>query len=224
VGTSTAVGRPRDRRLDASIVDATLELLAERGYRALSLAAIAERAGTTTAAIYRRWSSTSELVAHAVFRTDGDDVVAETDDLAADLETMVRWSVEKICHPAGLAAIAGLMSEPRDQRRARTAEAAGAARQVVERLERAQRRGELRSDVDAEVLAALIDGPVLHAAFAGPAAVDDAWIAQLVQVVLDGARPHPPSERSGASAADAPGTATATHAPPTTDASEVAHR
>jgi AcrR family transcriptional regulator len=222
VGVSTTIGRPRDQRLDAAIVDATIALLAERGYRALSLSAIAERAGTTTAAIYRRWSSTSELVAHAVFRTDGDDVVAETDDLAADLETMVRWSVEKICHPAGLAAIAGLMSEPREERRARTVEAAGAARQVVERLERAQQRGELRSDVDAEVLAALIDGPVLHAAFAGPAGVDDEWIAQLVRVVLDGARPQPTDERRRTTAEAAPHGEHASHISTHTDTSEVA--
>ena len=107
------VGRPRDSRLDAAIVDATVALLEERGYSGLSLAAVAERAETTTAAIYRRWASKSELVSQAVFRTDGDDVVADTGDLAADLETMVRWSVDKIYRPAALAAIAGLLSEPR---------------------------------------------------------------------------------------------------------------
>ena len=45
----------------------------------------------------------AELVMDAVFRTEGDDVVAETGDVAADLATMIRWSVEKICRPAALA-------------------------------------------------------------------------------------------------------------------------
>ena len=186
-------GRPRDARLDAAIVQATVDLLEERGYSDLSLAAIAERAGTTTAAIYRRWGSKSELVARAVFRTDGDDVVADTGDLAADLETMVRWAVDKIYRPAALAAIAGLISESRGDRRERAADAAGASRLVSERLDRAKAAGELRSDVDTSVLTALIDGPVLHAALGGMTGIDDAWIAQLVRVVLEGALPPAPT-------------------------------
>jgi len=183
------LGRPRDARLDVAIVDATLELLEARGYSGLSLAAVAERAGTTTAAIYRRWGSKSELVAHAVFRTDGDDVVADTGDLAADLVTMVRWAADKLDRPAALAAIAGLLGEPRADRRERASEAATASRLVTQRLERAKAAGELRADVDTTVLAALVDGPVLHAAFSGAGRIDDAWIAELVRVVLEGARP-----------------------------------
>jgi AcrR family transcriptional regulator len=193
VASDSRVGRPRDSRLDAAIVDATVALLEERGYSGLSLAAVAERAETTTAAIYRRWSSKSELVSQAVFRTGGDDVVADTGDLAADLETMVRWSVDKIYRPAALAAIAGLLSEPRAERRARASEAATASRLVTERLERAKAAGELRADIDTSVLTALIDGPVLHAALSGLTGVDDAWISELVRVVLHGALPGAPA-------------------------------
>ncbi|MFZ4434052.1 MAG: TetR/AcrR family transcriptional regulator [Microthrixaceae bacterium] len=195
VATEPRAGRPRDARLDAAIVDATVELLEERGYSGLSLVAVADRAETTTAAIYRRWASKSELVAHAVFRTDGDDVVADSGDLAADLATMVRWSVDKIYRPAALSAIAGLLSEPRADRRERASDAASASRLVTERLERAKAAGELRADVDTSVLTALIDGPVLHAVLSGSTGVDDTWISELVRVVLDGARPAPTSRR-----------------------------
>ena len=51
-----APGRPRDGRIDAAIIAATRELILQTGYSALSLSAIAAHAGTTTAAIYRRWS------------------------------------------------------------------------------------------------------------------------------------------------------------------------
>jgi len=220
VASPPRVGRPRDASLDAAIVEATVALLEERGYSDLSLAAIAERAGTTTAAIYRRWGSKSELVARAVFRTDGDDVVADTGDLAADLETMVRWAVDKIYRPAALAAIAGLISESRGDRRERAKQAAGASRLVLERLERAKSAGELRADVDTSVLTALIDGPVLHVALAGMTGIDDAWIAELVRVVLEGALP--------ARSTDGPSPSTDQKAPsrivPRTDLSEDAHR
>ena len=189
----TSAGRPRDPRLDAAIIDATVDLLTERGYNELSLAAVAERAETTTAAIYRRYGSKSELVTKAVFRTDGDDVVADTGDLEADLTTMIRWSVEKLQRPAALAAIIGLLGESKSERKKNVVESRSATQLTAERLERAKTAGELRSDVDAELLASLIDGPVLHVVLGGMTTpIDDSWIAQLVQVVLNGARTDAP--------------------------------
>ena len=193
VNEQTSAGRPRDPRLDAAIIDATVDLLTERGYNELSLAAVAERAETTTAAIYRRYGSKSELVTKAVFRTDGDDVVADTGDLEADLTTMIRWSVEKLQRPAALAAIIGLLGESKSERKKNVVESRSATQLTAERLERAKAAGELRSDVDAELLASLIDGPVLHVVLGGMTTpIDDSWIAQLVQVVLNGARTDAP--------------------------------
>ncbi len=193
VNEQTSAGRPRDPRLDAAIIDATVDLLTERGYNELSLAAVAERAETTTAAIYRRYGSKSELVTKAVFRTDGDDVVADTGDLEADLTTMIRWSVEKLQRPAALAAIIGLLGESKSERKKNVVESRSATQLTAERLERAKTAGELRSDVDAELLASLIDGPVLHVVLGGMTTpIDDSWIAQLVQVVLNGARTDAP--------------------------------
>ena len=195
--THRAAGRPRNERLDDAILAATVRLLEKRGYQDLALTAVAEAAGTTTAAIYRRWSSKSDLVMHAVFRTTGDDVVADTDDLASDLATMVRWSVNKICRPAALAALVGLLSESGPQRSARAADAAIVSLRTAERLEKAKAAGEIRTDVDTSVLVALISGPVLQMALRGAARkIDDAWIAALVGVVLDGARdPSPKRQR-----------------------------
>lgn len=66
----SAAGRPRDTRIDAAIITATRELLLETGYAALTLSAIAARAGTTTAALYRRWSGKAQLVHEAVLQVD----------------------------------------------------------------------------------------------------------------------------------------------------------
>ena len=184
-------GRPRDARLDDAIVAATIELLEERGYNDMSLAAVAERASTSTTAIYRRWKSKSELVAHAVFRTEGDDVVAETDNIAVDIASMVRWAAEKLARPAALAAVVGILGESRSERVARSTAAAMASKRVIDRLNRAKVRGEIRADVDTRVLASLIAGPVLNEVFAGGAAhVNERWIAELVSIVLDGVRPR----------------------------------
>ena len=64
---AVAAGRPRDPRIDAAILRATTDLLVEIGYSNLTMAAVAERAGTTKTALYRRWSSKAELVHEAAF-------------------------------------------------------------------------------------------------------------------------------------------------------------
>lgn len=63
---SVSVGRKRDRLLDAKILDATLDVLAEVGASGLTMDLVAARAGSGKGAIYRRWGSKSDLVIDAV--------------------------------------------------------------------------------------------------------------------------------------------------------------
>ncbi len=72
VDKTPGAGRPRDPRIDAAILRATADLLVEIGYANLTMAAVAERAGTTKTALYRRWSSKAELVHEAAFPGDAD--------------------------------------------------------------------------------------------------------------------------------------------------------
>ncbi|HSA41422.1 MAG TPA: helix-turn-helix domain-containing protein, partial [Mycobacterium sp.] len=65
VDKGPGAGRPRDPRIDAAILAATAELLVEIGYPNVTMAAIAERAGTTKTALYRRWPGKAELVHEA---------------------------------------------------------------------------------------------------------------------------------------------------------------
>jgi len=182
-------GRPRDPRLDDAIVAATLALLEERGYAGLSFAAVATRAGTTKPAIYRRWSSKRDLVLEAVFRTQGDDVVANTGDLDADMRTMVRWSLEKLGSPVGRAALAGLLAEPPGTAGARTDQLALVWRRMDERFREAIKRGEIREGLDTGSLIVMQAGAAMLAtALYGESAVDDAWVERIAGMILDGVR------------------------------------
>lgn len=83
-------GRPNDPGLQARFIDSALELLAERGYRALTTAAIAKRAGASTASLYRRWSSKQELVTD-IARTLTLDALGDIDTgtLEGDLRELI---------------------------------------------------------------------------------------------------------------------------------------
>jgi len=59
-------GRRRDDSKDDVILEAARELIAERGYDGMTMDAVAERAGTGKATVYRRWPSKVELTVDAV--------------------------------------------------------------------------------------------------------------------------------------------------------------
>jgi AcrR family transcriptional regulator len=74
-------------RLDAqraTVLAAATELLAERGYAACSVAAVAERAGIATGSVYRSFPSKAELVAELFRTVVGREVEAVREAAARD--------------------------------------------------------------------------------------------------------------------------------------------
>lgn len=61
-----ARGRTQDKSRDDVIIEAALELLAEKGYHALTMTDVAARAGVSKATLYRRWTAKADVVADAV--------------------------------------------------------------------------------------------------------------------------------------------------------------
>ncbi|ROS31721.1 TetR/AcrR family transcriptional regulator [Cellulomonas sp. PhB150] len=72
-------GRRRDDSKDDVILEAARELIAERGYEGMTMGAVAERAGTGKATVYRRWPSKVELTVDAVIC--GRAMVLTVDDV-----------------------------------------------------------------------------------------------------------------------------------------------
>jgi AcrR family transcriptional regulator len=79
-------GRRRDPSIDARVLKATNHQLAASGFEALSLAAIANAAGTTRQALYRRWPSKAALVADAIRAAADSAAGRATNDPYHDLE------------------------------------------------------------------------------------------------------------------------------------------
>src|SRR5688572_25412027 len=71
--TARPPGRPRSARADEAILEAVLDLLQEGvAVDALSIEAVAARAGVGKATIYRRWENKERLLLDAVRRLKGD--------------------------------------------------------------------------------------------------------------------------------------------------------
>lgn len=187
-------GRPRDRRIDAAILQATAELLVESGYAELTLAAVAERAGTTKTALYRRWSSKAELVHEAAIPAAPTALTTPAGDIAADVRAMLTAARDVFTNPVTRAALPGLIADmaadPALNARV-TARLAGLFAAVGERVAEAARRGAVHGDVDPDRLVEVIGGAAMLRVLLRPDdPLDQRWVDQTTTIVVDGVLPQ----------------------------------
>lgn len=103
-------GRPRDTSIDDRALEATRELLVERGFEATTILAVADRSGVHSSAIYRRWSSRIELIEEAAFPGFTFVDIVPSGDLRRDLRRFIRAYVAAFSAPSARAAAAGLLA------------------------------------------------------------------------------------------------------------------
>jgi AcrR family transcriptional regulator len=92
MATQIAAPRRRSEKSRKAIVDATRELLLDRGFDKLSIEAVAARAGVGKQTIYRWWPSRHALVADVILE-DADRIlrpIEPTEDHTADIS---GWAV-----------------------------------------------------------------------------------------------------------------------------------
>ncbi|MFF5206250.1 TetR/AcrR family transcriptional regulator [Streptosporangium sp. NPDC000396] len=96
-------GRPRDPGNDASILDAALDLLIERGAGGASIEAIAKRAGVAKLTVYRRWQSKEDLLMAALeYARSADvdvDAGTDTDATGRSIDELVEFIAELLSRP-----------------------------------------------------------------------------------------------------------------------------
>ncbi|OOC54044.1 MULTISPECIES: TetR/AcrR family transcriptional regulator [Nocardiopsis] len=95
-------GRPRDASRDRALMDATLTELQLHGYSGLTTAAVARRAGVSTATLYRRWRSKEDLVLGAS-QTWAEELGPDHDtgSLPSDLAALLHDKAAALDGPSG---------------------------------------------------------------------------------------------------------------------------
>ena len=186
-------GRPRSERADHAIIEATLDLLtAEGGVDAVSIEAVAARAGVGKTTIYRRWPGKEALIVDALAaikaqppepagRSLREDLIAQLDAKRIDtldprlgcLFWVVQSSAEKYPELARL--YAERIVEPRRNK-------------ILEVLRRGIDSGELRPDIDLEVSLMLLTGAIHNRKRVPQAPLPDDYITRAVDLYLNGAR------------------------------------
>ena len=159
-------GRPRSEASHQAIIRATLELLVENGYRSLTMEGVRARAGVGKATIYRRWSSKEELVRDAVVFMHDDIEAPDTGSLRGDYEGMAARVLSAAQRAGAATFMPRLLGEAANdpELHAIFYEHLVAPRRAQMRavLQRAVARGEIRDDVDVELMIDMFAGPIVY--------------------------------------------------------------
>jgi AcrR family transcriptional regulator len=146
-------GRPRSKETRRAILAAASELLDRDGYTAMSIEAIASRAGASKATIYRWWPHKAAVVMDAILETANPsfafpDTGSAIEDVRRQLKVVIAAYNESRTGETVAGLIAGSQHDP-DLAKA-FSERFIAPRRVdaIATLERGKRRGELRADVN----------------------------------------------------------------------------
>ncbi len=185
---ATSAGRPRSEEAHQAILEATLELLTEVGFSALTVEGVAQRAGVGKATIYRRWPSKLPLVVEAFGRLPSFEDV-DTGSLEGDLKTMLRRYLEAFLATPLATVYPSLAAE-----RAHNPDLSELLDPILrsrrqplsQAFERARARGELRPGADLDMAADLVVGPIAVRLFFRGMKIHPDMVDPMVDLALRG--------------------------------------
>jgi AcrR family transcriptional regulator len=191
----TTRGRPRSHAIDEAVLAAVRRQLSEGGYASLSFAAVAEEAGTTRPAVYRRWATKAALAesAMASYPTGTAPLSAPEpashplDDLVAELEDFRRG----VSLPGRISLVGTMLQSttaPDAVTRYRARIVAPRRARLRAILERAAAEGAIDGDADLDVAVTMLTGSWYARCLAGDREPED-WprrVAELTWRALGG--------------------------------------
>lgn len=159
-------GRPRDPKLDAAILEATLQLLASDGYEGLTIEAVAAMAGVGKASVYRRFAGKEQLVVEAVAslseQPERRKGMGVRDELVTLLETIRRKNERSLAGKIFLRLLSAGIENPMLLQRYREQVLDPRRQRFVDVVQRGVDEGVIRADVDPWHAVDLIVGPMVY--------------------------------------------------------------
>jgi AcrR family transcriptional regulator len=171
-----APGRPRSERAHRAILRAANELLESDGFAAVTVEAIAERAGVSKATVYRWWPNRAAVVMDGFLSIVSSEVpFPHTGHAREDIRIHMRRLAEAFGGKMGrtvAALIAEGQADPELAEALRSRWLSIRRTEAREILELGIERGELRDDIDPEVAVDVLYGPIYYRMLVGHAPLD----------------------------------------------------
>jgi AcrR family transcriptional regulator len=183
-------GRPRSERAHRAILQAANELLAREGFAAVTMEAIAERAGVSKATIYRWWPNRAAVVMDGFLSTVSSEVpFPHTGHAREDIRIHMRRLAEAFSGKMGrtvAALIAEGQTDPELAEALRSRWLSVRRAEAREILELGIERGELREDIDLEVAVDVLYGPIYYRMLVGHAPLEGDFANALADHIFSG--------------------------------------
>lgn len=186
-------GRPRDQEATKRVLDAAFDLVGTRAPGQVSINDIAAEAGVAKQTIYRWWPSRTAVILDAlVVGTMKATPFPETDDIRADFEAHLRTVIRLFNSPTGrivreMLAEAQTDSAIAEEFRERFWQP---RRQLSQqRLQRGMELGQVRADIDTEVVLDAIYGPLWTRLVIGHLPLTSAHAARITEAIWPGIAP-----------------------------------
>jgi AcrR family transcriptional regulator len=170
-------GRPRSIQSHQAMLRATLELLAEVGFEAMSIEAIAARAGIGKTTIYRRYTSKEELVADAIESVREEIVIPNTGNLQDDIDALIQNAAQITLSSLGKQTVAMIIgsasSNPQFAQIYWTKYLQPRRKTFAVVLDRAKARNEILTDLDSDLVFDTMSAIMLYALIFPP--ISESW-------------------------------------------------
>ncbi|MFG2266360.1 TetR/AcrR family transcriptional regulator [Streptomyces sp. NPDC048720] len=180
-------GRPRQERVTDDTLEAVIDLVTEQGVKAVTMDAVAARAGVSKPAIYRRWPSKQALIIAAAESRIGPLSVPDLGDIRAELREVLTARLAAYQRPGTARLLAELMAsaseagEPRGEYVDYTDRLMAETRRI---LQRGIARGEVRADIDIRSAATLVAAPLVYRLLAERELPSAGFVEDVVEMVV----------------------------------------
>jgi AcrR family transcriptional regulator len=183
-------GRPRSERAHRAILQAANDLLESEEFAAVTVEAIAERAGVSKATVYRWWPNRAAVVMDGFLSIVSSQVpFPHTGRAREDIRIHMRRLAEAFSGKIGstvAALIAEGQSDPELAEALRSRWLSVRREEARDILELGIERGELRDDIDPEVAVDVLYGPIYYRLLVGHAPLDNDFADALADHVFAG--------------------------------------
>jgi AcrR family transcriptional regulator len=185
---SSRGGRPRDPSRDSVIRAAILRLLADVGYGALTMDAVASEAGVGKATIYRRWRTKQDLVVDTISELNrAQATLPGTGSLESDLRAILRSLLAIVTGPVGAATLSLLSTVPHEPALAAAFRNGplGEWRNVFAQVwQQAQERGEIRPEASGTLIGEAASAPLVQRWLLTGEPVTEAYADEILDTIV----------------------------------------
>jgi AcrR family transcriptional regulator len=187
-------GRPRSEQARLAILRSTLKLLADKGFSDLTIESVADHAGVGKATVYRWWPDKAALIADAfACSTKRNLHFPDTGSVRTDMSQQMRQLVKIFRSRRGRIVSAMLAAGQSD----RNVIAAFRERFIMPRrreayatLRRGILRGQLRKNIDMDLLLDSLYGPIYMRFLIGHDRLTPEFVEGLCELTLSGSLPR----------------------------------